>query len=343
MLKINLDNFIMIYIIYNMVRPLRIQEKGATYHIFSRGNLKQEIFSDDKDKAHFLKLLQRGVKKYRISLFSYCLMSNHYHLLLRLSERNLSQFMHFLGTSYAIHLVRKGWVGHVFAGRFKSILVEEERYFLSVNRYIHLNPVEAGVVERPEEYPWSNYCHCIEGGNQEWLEEDWLTDHFGPDLDTARVQYRRFVEEAIGIGPCYPENEVVAQSLLGSEEFVRRIKARIKEGGYREGVLGCRTLTRVVSIEEVRNAVCEYLGITDIERGNYRGDERYRYACWLLIYIAKEHTAASNKDIAEILGGISINAVSRRFMTLRDAMRQNVGLQKRLKAGEQYILKRIGD
>jgi len=309
--------------------------------VMSRGHLKQEIFREENDKVYFLDCLREGVEKYHIQVFAYCLMQNHYHLSLRILSRNLSEFMHFLGSSYANYKVRSGWVGHVFAGRFKSIRVEEEEYFLIVNRYIHLNPVEAGMVNRPEEYAWSNYRHCVCGSGPGWLEEDWLAEYFGPGLEGARTRYRRFVEAAMGRGSYYPENKVVARALLGSEGFVRRIRASIREGEWAGEVSGNKVLTRAASLDEVHRAVCGHLGLAGLERGDYRGDEEYRYACWLFIDMARRYTAASCKDIAGKLGRITENAVSHRHGAMRRKLGEDGGLRARLDADERRILEMI--
>jgi putative transposase len=324
-----------------MSRKLRFQEKGAMYHVMSRGNLKQDIFGQENDKAYFLKLLQKGAEKYHIHIFAYCLMDNHYHLSLRINSKNLSEFMHFLGSSYANYKVRSGWVGHIFSGRYKSIRVEEEEYFLIVNRYIHLNPVGAGIVDKPEEYSWSNYRHCICGVYMGWLQEDWLAEYFGPVLDKARIRYRQFVEAAMGMESYYPENEIVAKALLGSEVFVKRIKASIREGEWAKEVAGNKVLKRIASLDEVHHAVCDHLGLAGLEQGDYRGDEEYRYACWLLIYMARGYTAASFDDIAGKLGGIKENAASHRHCAMRKRLSKSSEMQARLDADEKRILEMI--
>ncbi len=328
----------MLYIIIIMSRTLRIQEPGATYHVFNRGSFKQPVLRDEAEKAYFLKLLQWGAEKYRIDVFSYCIMDNHYHILLRISTENLSEFMHFIGSSYGNFMVRKGWQGHVFQGRFKSIRIDEEEYFLVANRYIHLNPVEAGIVEKPEEYAWSNYGSSVNGGNESWLNESWLIEYFGPGLVEARARYRQFVGEAIGTGPCYPENKIVAQALLGSEDFLKRIKANFQGKEWVKGVIGRRELTRLFSLAEIHDAVCGYLGIASLGEGDYRNDERCRYACWLLLSVARDCTAASNLEVGEVLGGISANAVGQRFSKMTAALRQDSDLCARLETDKRNVL-----
>ena len=135
-----------------MSRPLRILFEGATYHIFSKGNLDDFILTEKKDKGYFLKLLGEGAEKYVVDIYTYCLMGNHYHLLARTQRANLPTFMHFLLSSYASYLGREGRRGHIFAGRYKAILIDTEEYLLTVSKYIHLNPIKALLVDTPSEY-----------------------------------------------------------------------------------------------------------------------------------------------------------------------------------------------
>jgi REP element-mobilizing transposase RayT len=320
---------------------LRIQFAGAIYHIFSRGDFKQDIFRQEDDKAYFLRLLRTGAERYGINIFTYCLMNNHYHLSIRISSENLPEFMHYLGSSYANYLVRGGWLGHVFSGRYKSICVKEEEYFLIVNRYIHLNPVEAAFAGKPEEYAWSNYCQCVDGGNESWIEERWLEEYFGPGLREARLRYRQFVEAAMGMGSSYPENEVVAQALLGSEDFVRRIKASIREKEWPKDVIGRRDLERIVSLKETYEAVCHLVRPAGLECGDYRHDEDYRHACFVLIDLAREYTPASYNDIAELLGGISGNAVAHRFLRMKERIAKDSMMHAKVDADKKRIIEAL--
>ncbi len=343
LINLYIDNLYNINIITNMVRPLRIQEKGAVFHVYSRGNLKLDILAEDHRKRYFLDLMRRGSQRYRVAIFAFCIMDNHYHISLRISDENLHQFMHYLGSSYANFLVRSGWEGHVFAGRYKAVRIEEEEYFLVVNRYIHLNPVEAGIAQRPGDYAWSNYCDCIYGRDSEWTDSSWLEEYFGHDATEARREYRAFVEGAIGDGVRYPENEVVAQALLGSEVFLKRIKTGIRDEIGEKRVIGKKYLTRVPSLADVHDALCEYFGVSGIEKGDYRTDEEYRYICALLIYIAREYTPATCRDIGELLGGVNENTVSRRYARLTKSLENKPRLRARFSDDLGRILHSIED
>ncbi len=141
-----------------MARPLRIEYPGALYHITSRGNARADIFDDNPDREKFLSILGVVVRKYRWICHGYCLMDNHYHLLVETPESNLCRGMRQINGLYTQGFNRRhGRVGHLFQGRYKSILVEKDSYLLQLSRYIVLNPVKAGMVKAPEDWEWSSY------------------------------------------------------------------------------------------------------------------------------------------------------------------------------------------
>jgi len=142
-----------------MARPLRIEFPGAVYHVTSRDNTRAPIFIDDSDREDFLSILGSVVRRYNWLCHAYCLMGNHYHLIIETIEGNISRGMRQLN---GVYTQKFNWkharTGHIFQGRFKAILVEKESYLLEVSRYVVLNPVRANMVERPEAWRWSNYA-----------------------------------------------------------------------------------------------------------------------------------------------------------------------------------------
>ncbi|MCX7635078.1 MAG: transposase, partial [Syntrophales bacterium] len=141
-----------------MARPLRLEYEGALYHVTSRGNGRQAIFLDDADNLKFLELLGKTVDRFRWVCHAFCLMVNHYHLMIETPDANLSKGMHHLNTTFCLaHNKRHQRVGHLFQGRFKSIVVDREHYLLELARYVVLNPVRAGMVTTPADWPWSSY------------------------------------------------------------------------------------------------------------------------------------------------------------------------------------------
>ena len=151
-----------------MARPLRIQYPGAFYHVTARGNEKKAIFISNRDRVKFLSYLESAHDRYSAIIHVYCLMSNHYHLLVETPRGNLSQILHHINGAYTTYFnIRRERAGHLFQGRYKSILVEKDAYCIQLSRYIHKNPVRAGLVNMPSEYPWSSYPHYI---GRKWYE-----------------------------------------------------------------------------------------------------------------------------------------------------------------------------
>lgn len=145
-----------------MTRPLRIEFKGALYHITSRGNARQVIFLTEKDFTDFLFVLCSVVKRYHFILHAYCLMNNHYHLLIETPEGNLSKGIRQLNGLYTQRFnQRHQRVGHLLQGRYKAILVDKDNYLLALCRYVALNPIRAKIVKDPKDYKWSSYLTTI--------------------------------------------------------------------------------------------------------------------------------------------------------------------------------------
>jgi putative transposase len=212
-----------------MARPLRLEFPGALYHVTTRGNARQAIFLDDEDRQRFLGGLTRVVSRFHLLLHAYCLMENHFHLVVETPEANLSHAMRQLNGVYTQAFNRRhDRVGHVLQGRFKAILVDRESYLLELCRYVVLNPVRARLTRKPDTYPWSS--HRATAGlvpPAAWLTIDWVLSQFGTERQTAQRKYREFVAE--GIGQRSPWEDVQGQVLLGSEPFVERLTAALKE------------------------------------------------------------------------------------------------------------------
>jgi putative transposase len=207
-----------------MSRPLRIEFPGAIYYITSRGNTRQTIFDDEDDRERFLGILGAVVKNHRWLCHAYCLMGNHYHLLIETPEGNLSRGMRQLNGIYTQACNRRhNRSGHLFQGRYKAILIEKDSYLLALCRYIVLNPVAAGISPSPEAWPWSSYASTAGlASPPELLTTNWILTQFGADLPEARERYCEFVHQGLG-KPSFWE-DLRGGLLLGGEDFVGRFQ-----------------------------------------------------------------------------------------------------------------------
>ena len=212
-----------------MARPLRIEYEGAVYHVTSRGNARNKIFNDNRDREIFLSILSTVVMRYSWLCHSYCLMDNHYHIMIETPDANLSMGMRQLNGIYTQkYNKRHHKTGHIFEGRFKAILVQKDNYLLELCRYVVLNPVRAGVVGKPEDWRWSSYQATagLERG-EDYLTTDWILSVFNTKRGVAQRQYREFVRE--GINRRSPWEELQGQVLLGEEGFVEKFKELLED------------------------------------------------------------------------------------------------------------------
>jgi len=184
-----------------MSRPTRIQFQNALYHVTSRGNRRANIFLDNRDFLIWLDLLAEAVEKHAIKVHGYCLMPNHFHLLIETPCANLSQVMHMLNARYCQHFnKRHGTTGHVIQGRFHAVLIEFNQQLLAVSRYVSLNPVRAKLVNDPADWAWSNHRHFLMPESApDWLETKWLLSQFDDNLETQLSNYKDFVLAGIGM------------------------------------------------------------------------------------------------------------------------------------------------
>ena len=215
-----------------MARPLRIEYAGALYHVMSRGNEQRPIVTDDADRRRRLDWLRRTVETYGWRLHAFVLMGNHEHLFVETPEPNLSAGMQYLNGSYTGYFNRRmRRVGHLFQGRFKAHLIDEQGYFQTVSRYIHLNPVRASLVRSPGEYPWSSYAGYVQAAKAlDWITYECVLRDFGPGDDRARRRrYAQYVEMVAQEPRVSPFTAAVEGLIVGSENFVQRIKGLLSD------------------------------------------------------------------------------------------------------------------
>jgi len=213
-----------------MARPLRIEYLGAFYHITSRGNGGDSIFKNDTDRNFFLEILGETVKQYRWVCHAYCLMDNHYHLVVETPEANLSRGMRYLN---GVYTQKYNWLnnhrGHIFQGRFKAIIVDRDSYLLELSRYVALNPVRANMVEHPGHWKWSSYrATAGKGPVPSFLATDFILALFAKERSRAREFYASFVLE--GITRESPWKDLRGQIFLGDNNFIAACKALFSKG-----------------------------------------------------------------------------------------------------------------
>jgi len=215
-----------------MARPWRIQFEGAVYHVTSRGNHQQDIFLDDRDRRRFLELLERAIKRYRLEVLAFCLMGNHYHLFLRTAEANLAQVMHWLNGTYTGYFNwRHRTSGHLLQGRYKAILLADDTHYRQLSMYIHLNPVRAGMVKDPAQYPWSSFRDYISlNSRSQWLVRREILSLYGGKRLSCYRDYRQACLDLIGIKPAFVE-QMKHNAVLGTRQQVEKLSKTHRPSG----------------------------------------------------------------------------------------------------------------
>ena len=280
-----------------MARPLRVEYEGAFYHITSRGNERKDIFKSEKDKEKFLNYLERAKEKFEIVVHAYCLLSNHYHLIIETPYANLSKCMQYINSSYTTYYnVKRNRHGHLFQGRYKGILIEVDEYLKVLSRYIHLNPIKAGMEKRLGEYKWSSYYYYIEKKKLPvFLKTQHVLDYFGG----SKVRYRKYVEEGVLKDIANPLEKINQWNILGCEGFINMI-----QNNYLKEKKEDRDLPRVKNIKKsFSRIVAEIKKVKDVSEKEQRK---------LLVYFLRKYTDFNLEEIADRLGGkkLSVSGVS---------------------------------
>jgi len=309
-----------------MARPLRIEFEGAVYHVTARGNERRKIFFSKRDYEKFKEYLAEAKEKYQLIVHCYVLMTNHYHLLIETPEKNLSKIMHYINSSYTTYTnVKRKRSGHLFQGRFKSIVVDKDSYLLELSRYLHLNPVRAKIVEKPEDYLFSSYAAYISANGNVLVTRSAILEMFNTKESEARKRYRAFVETALEEEAESPMKKVYGGMILGGESFIRDILGKIEEGELeREAVSYRKALRAPFGVEEVLSAVCKHYGISK-EEATSAGQGEVRKMC---LYLIKKHTAATTREIGGLLGNMRYAAAAKMYQRFVKDLAENDQLRK---------------
>jgi putative transposase len=295
--------------------------QGGLYDVISRGNNRRKVFRTSSDYRRFTEIMQAQKSRTPFYLYAYCLMPNHIHLLIERREDSISKIMQRVLTSYSQYHNRKyNKIGHVFQGRYKSILCQTDGYLGELVRYIHLNPVRARMVRQAEEYEYSGHGEYIGMEGSGLVDVEPVLRHFGGTKRRAIEVYRRFVEAATGDKRREEYYRATEGRMLGSEEFVKEVKHRVGEFG--RSVKG----TGGVSLAELLKTAERVSGLKreEICSGSKR---RETVAMKEAVIVLGRRSGIANKELAAALG-IDPSAVTKRMEAARLREGENAGLRK---------------
>lgn len=306
-----------------MARPYRLQGENCLYHITSRGDDRKKIFVNETDYGKFLEYLLTAKEKFKFYLYAYCLMGNHDHLLLETTQPNISAIMQFINTAYTTYYnTKRNRCGHLFQGRYKSILVDADSYFLELTRYIHLNPVKAKIVTSPEKYPWSSYKGYLSKKGDGIINKDEIKRY----LNMTNKQYRQFVEDGIN-KELDPFKNVYAGFLLGKVDFIKEKLKDLSDQIETKEVAYKNKLKEYVQHENIIEAVAKKYNMSSQELCSLK--RRPMTEKQIAIYLLRRFTPHTNKEVGVIFF-MKYQAVSKaahnieRLMKERSDMRIDV-------------------
>jgi len=309
-----------------MSRPLRIEYPGAFYHVLNRGHRKEAIVMDERDKERFLSYLARMARQFSVLVHSYCLMTNHYHLILETPEGNLSRAMHWLNVSYAAYYNRRhNYTGHVFQGRFKALLVDADQYLESLSRYIHLNPVQAGIESYAWDYAWSSCRYFVGSRNvPDWLEVNRILEGFGRSRRLAGRHYAAYLSEE---NQANPFDDAVGSSLLGSRNFIDWVRDTfLSEKKTDREIPQLKELQPRPDVETIVEEVAKHFNVTPehiLACGRKRNTGRD-----VAIYLSRELSSMSGRHLGRYFGGVTGANITMRFNSIERSLKKDRKLIK---------------
>lgn len=303
-----------------MARPLRIEYPGAYYHITSRGNERKAIFKNKTDRNSFLSYLKSAYLRYGAIIHVYCLMNNHYHLLIETPKGNLSKIMQHINSAYTTYYnVKHKRAGHLFQGRYKAILVDADAYAGELSRYIHLNPVRAGMVDMPEKYTWSSYQYYIgKKKKPDWLAIDFIQSYFEQKNLSVQKNYTNFVLAEILGNSDNPLEKTVASTILGDDSFIEKITDKYLSNRKKDRELpALRELKKIERIDLVYKKVKNLIGDSD------------SISKKAALYICHQFSGKSLKEIGDHFG-ICDSAVTLASYRFKKVMQRDRRLRKNI-------------
>ena len=313
--------------ILSMSRKPRLYFPGALYHVLLRGNGGQAIFFKPPDYHHFYKLLAEGHARFDHRIHGFCLMNNHVHLAIQTGSQPLSPIMQNVSFRYTRWINK--WqkrVGHLFQGRYKALLVDQERYLLALIRYIHLNPIRAGIVKELAEFPWSSHAAYLGGKQPDWLHCDLALSLFSSDRSEARRRYATYIHQGRGIasevnfkkGTTHPE-------IIGEDHFVNSVFEQLKMKPHTPP-----------PIEKIIQQVAQVYRIEEEQLKSAGQSRKLSEARAVVGMIACDWKSATIREVANQLNRDD-STISARIYQLRQKMRKSPDLQNRVEKIKREI------
>lgn len=307
-----------------MARQWRIEFDGALYHVLSRGNEQRDIFADDQDREKFLQTLAEMSERFNIDIFAYVLMGNHYHLLFRTNNANLSKSMQWLGATYTKRFnIRHFRNGHLFQGRFKNMLVQNDAYLMRLSYYIHRNPLRAGLVQRLADYKWSSYpAYAYGKANPQWL----VTKPILLQLNVSEKERHKVYRER---AQKYAEEEKQTWEdlrygiFLGTQNFIDLIKTRYLQDRPHQEMPHQKQMVKDFDAKDIVSKAAGILACdVNVFRRSARISEHDKNNRDLLIYLLWQTALWTNQQIGDIFG-LTYSAVSRRVAVAKTLMQKD--------------------
>jgi len=322
-----------------MARPLRNEVEDGLYHVTVRGWERRSIVRSDRDREDWLRLLDKAATRCGWRVFSWVLMTNHFHLYLRTPQPNLSAGMHDLNSGYASLFNRRHRrVGSLYQGRFKAILVEDDSYSWELSRYVHLNPVRAKMVARPEDYRWGSYPAYLDRRKAPaWLDWETVVLEHGGSLVSARRAYRRFVEAGIGERIKPPLRSAYGGMFLGSDGWIEQMRRQLASEADDSNVPVRRRLAMPVDPAKLLQAVADHFQVAKSHFKEVR--RRNSDARTAAIYLHRKLTSDSVNRLAERYGEVSVAAISKTVIRAEERRSNDRGWDRTLRILEKLAVK----
>ena len=292
-----------------MSRPLRIQYRGAWYHVMNRGRRREEICLENNDYLAFIDLLQESAQMFNVGIAAYCLMPNHYHLLIQTPDANLSRFMRHLNGVYTQRFNRSHkHDGQLFRGRYKSILVDQDSYLLELVRYIHRNPLKAALEDDLGRYPWTSHDgYILNAKKWDWLHKNFILAMFSKNRSESIKRYREFVSQESPKEIFTVFESVRLPPILGSDRFIKWVKEHFFNNKHDKEIPESKSLAP--SIKEIKTAICKFYCVNEEElliskRGSVNAPRN------IAIYLARRLRGDSLDAIAKTFNIRAYSSVS---------------------------------